>query len=164
MKDKFDILLSQINQVQAAIKASNKTLQQISSKLSEHDRRFAGIEQKLSEHDRRFDKVEKRLDKVEVRLDRVEQRLDKVEVRLDKVEKRLDKVEQRLDTLTVYVMDGGLRKDLTETFVTKTEFESKMDQIIAVLDTHTQILKRLDQERLFTHERISRLEQKFFSN
>lgn len=42
----------------------------------------------------------------------------------------------------------------------KDNMEAFKDEVITVLDQQTAILRRLDEERVFTHERINRLEEK----
>lgn len=44
------------------------------------------------------------------------------------------------------------------TFVTKNELADFKDQIMTRLDQHTAILERLDQERVFTIDRVKRIE------
>ena len=55
---------------------------------------------------------------------------------------RFTSIEQRLDT-----------------FVTKIEFESFKDQMLTHNDEVLKILKRLDQERYFTFEKVQNLEK-----
>ena len=47
---------------------------------------------------------------------------------------------------------------LGQKFVTKDEFNGRMDDMMNTMDGMTKILRRLDQERVFTIERIKRIE------
>lgn len=53
---------------------------------------------------------------------------------------------------------SDLRVGLEQKFVTKDEFNSRMDDMATKMDGMTTILQRLDQERVFTAEWIRRIE------
>lgn len=60
---------------------------------------------------------------------------------------RIDRVDASLTSKIEQV-----NEDLRE------EFNQRMDEMMAILDSHTKILERLDQKRFFTFERVKRLE------
>lgn len=79
---------------------------------------------------------------------------------------------QKLDELIKVVSDMSLREDyiicelieiksyIRDELVTKKEFSGFRGEVLDQLDSHTHMLVRLDEERLVTHERLIRLEQK----
>lgn len=66
----------------------------------------------------------------------------------------LESLDKKFDRIVNYLFDVQDKKiDRLDKKIDK-----RFDQILTILDKHTIILKRLDQERLFTLERIKRLE------
>lgn len=77
----------------------------------------------------------------------------------DDFDKKLLQLTAHFDTKLLQVtakLDGNWTKRFNQF---EEKFDRFRDDILTVLDGHTQILKRLDQERLFTLERIKRIEQ-----
>ena len=74
-----------------------------------------------------------------------------------------ENINKKIDKLYGYVT-FGLRKDLREDFTTKDEFKKVTNEIFDILDKQTVILKRLDQERIFTLEFIKRVEKQVEQN
>jgi len=97
--------------------------------------------------------------KLSRRIDKVESRLDKVESRLDKVESRLDKVEKSIDVLASQVAENTVRLD---NMVTREEFKHEVSKLVDGQDKMITILQRLDQERIFTNQRLKRVEEAVF--
>ena len=85
--------------------------------------------------------------------------LKKIDGKIDALQKRVDNVDEHLNSfedkaiLKFIDLDEHL-KWLRETKASKDDFRT----IINILDGHTTILLRLDQERLFAHERTNRIE------
>lgn len=91
------------------------------------------IVQKLIQHDQRFDSMDQRFDSVDKRLDSMDQRFDSVDRRLDSMDRRFDKSESDF-----------------------TEFKH---QTLSIQDEMLTILRRLDEERVFTSAWIQRIEK-----
>lgn len=91
------------------------------------------------------EKFDKKFDALSAKIDGVESSLSA----------RMDKFDITQDLLVQKVVDMDTRLD---TFVTREEFERRMDHVSDVLDTHTVILQRLDAERSVTNFRLDRLE------
>ncbi|MCD6094207.1 MAG: hypothetical protein J7J51_05420 [Candidatus Omnitrophica bacterium] len=100
--------------------------------------------------------LKKEIREVEVKLSR---RIDKVESRLDKVESRLDKVERSIDILASQVAENTVRLD---NMVTREEFKHEVSKLVDGQDKMITILQRLDQERIFTNQRLKRVEEVVF--
>lgn len=76
----------------------------------------------------------------------------------DNFDKKLGQMSSNFDTKLLQVtakLDGNWTKRFNHF---EEKFDRFRDDILTVLDGHTVILKRLDQERLFTLERIKRIE------
>lgn len=81
-------------------------------------------------------------------------RFDKIDSRLAKVEKRVDKIDIEL------VQIKSKMFDVEKGMVTKEEYRKDQGRLMTVLDRHTKILEKLDQERIFTIEWIRGIEHK----
>ncbi len=64
--------------------------------------------------------------------------------------------DQKFDRIINELID--IKTDIKVNMVTKAEFTNFRAQVLTTLDQHTLMLQRLDQERLFTYERIKRIE------
>lgn len=94
------------------------------------------ILQKLIEHDKCFDEIKVRLDGHDKCFDGHDKRFFRIETRLIEHGERFDKIEERLNKT-----------------VTREEYITGHEEIMT-------ILKRLDEERIFTTEWIKRIEIK----
>jgi len=93
--------------------------------------------------------LKKEIREVEVKLSR----------RIDKVESRLDKVERSIDILASQVAENTVRLD---NMVTREEFKHEVSKLVDGQDKMITILQRLDQERIFTNQRLKRVEEVVF--
>ncbi len=101
-------------------------------KLNQHDLLFVKL-------DRRFEQVDKRFEQVDKRFEGIDKRLDVHELRLDRITDKLLEHDNRFDGLERY-MAG--------------EF-SKVNETLEEIVT---IVKRLDQERIFTTQWVKRID------
>jgi chromosome segregation ATPase len=82
-------------------------------------------------------------------------RVDGVESKLDRLENKVDSLENKVDRLENTVFDI---KEMLPTFATKDELRETERRIMDVLDEHTGILQRLDQDRYAEKSRVDRIE------
>ena len=75
-------------------------------------------------------------------------------------------IEEQVAYIVDYLVSGKLIKEMEFHFPTKTEFQiheqnedERYQRIMTVLDAHTKLVTKLDQERLFQIQRIDRLEK-----
>ena len=99
------------------------------------------ILQKLDQHDGQFDRVMDKLDKHDKQFDRV---MDK----LDQHDKQFDRV------ITKLVEHDGEFEKIKDTMTSK----DVVSEIMRGQDKMIQILLRVDQERVFTNEKIRQLD------
>lgn len=77
----------------------------------------------------------------------------------DKVLEKLVEHDKRFDTIAKTLINHDNRLEIIEeTMVTKKEFGDFRNETTDKMDEMITILKRLDQERIFTHEWVKRLE------
>lgn len=67
-----------------------------------------------------------------------------------------EKLEKTVDKIALEVVK---HTEAIKNLVTRDEFDKKMDRVLDGQDKMTVILQRLDQERIFTIERIRHLEE-----
>lgn len=71
--------------------------------------------------------------------------------------KRFDAVDKQLDVLAMTLLDHGESFEYIESNMAT---KQSVREIMGTLDAQGVILQRLDQERVFTNERIKRVEDK----
>ncbi|HLD60917.1 MAG TPA: hypothetical protein VJA27_02175 [Patescibacteria group bacterium] len=98
---------------------------------------------KLEEHDVKFEQVDKRLSNLEAGQNRLEAGQNKLEVGQDR--------------LFQEVMEHKVKM---ENFVTKDEFHRFREEMLSGQDAMITILKRLDEERVFTQKWVKEVEEK----
>jgi len=107
-------------------------------------------------HDEKFEKIDEKFEKIDERFDRQDEKFEKIDEKFEKIDERFDRQDEKFDLFAAKMLEHDEKMDQ---FVTKDEFYNSMSDIKDVLDGHTVILKRLDQERIFTLERIKRIEE-----
>lgn len=94
------------------------------------------------------------------KIDRLEERFDQNENILNlsfkKAENRLDAITTQVDSLTKRVVDMD---ECMDTLATKEELSELAQLMSDNFDRQWVVLQRLDQERIFNHERIKRIEE-----
>lgn len=94
--------------------------------------------------------------KIDQKFEEVDSRFEKVDRRFDFIDKRLNDHDTRLDNISQATLDLlDDMKDVKENMVIKKD----LDEINNTLDKQTVILIRIDQERIFTLERVRGLEK-----
>ena len=98
--------------------------------------------------------LEKKLSKLATNeeLKKTNKKIDNVEKNLSK---KIDANSKRLDRVTFQVIEN---KEAIDRMVTKNEFNEFKDEVLSGQDKMMTILTKLDQERMFTHEWIKRVE------
>lgn len=92
------------------------------------------------------------------RFSHIEGQFSHLEGRFTHFEGRFSRLEEGQDVLTVRL--GAVEDYIHEELSTKKEVASFRGEVLDQLDSHTHMLVRLDEERLITHERLIRLEEK----
>ncbi len=116
------------------VSENSKTLSEHSKILSEQSKTLSEHSKILSEQSKTLSEHSKRFDEHDKRFDEHDKRFDKIETLLLQHDERLDNIEERLDKT-----------------VTTEQFTTAYEEMIT-------ILKRLDDERVFTVEWVKRLE------
>ncbi len=114
----------------------------ILQKLENIEQKVGTIEQKLGQHDQRFENIEKKLEQHDQRFDKIEQKLEGQSLTLGRMAGVLGDHQEQLTFIIEF---------LGERVVTHEEYFTGQDQVM-------KILKRLDDERPVTHERLRKLE------
>lgn len=113
----------------------------------------------LGVSDKKVDHVIERVEGLTGMMGDVLERLDENEKRWDTNDKRWDENEKRLDEINDMVAVTNDRIDtLEQKMVTKDNLSQLRAEVLHGQDEQITILRRLDQERLFTPERVRRLE------
>jgi len=178
-EDKLDLILDRLGAVDQKIESVNTNLNQklegfnsslnqkmdklnteLSERIDANSQKMDKLNTELSE---RIDANSQKMDKLNTdlseRIDANSQKMDKLNTDLsERIDNVNDNLSRGLDNSVNYMLNGGLVENLKQVFVTREEFNQRMDKMVTILDSHTKILERLDQERLFTFERVKRLE------
>lgn len=153
-------------------------LSKIDQKLEEHDQRFSNIEKLLIKYDERFDSIDRRFEAMDQKFESIDRRFELIDQRFEKIENKLEEHDQQFSELheeLEFIRDHAVPREeffgVIVQMVTKAEFKEEFknyatkddlkemwSNLQETLDAHTVILKRLDQERVFTNKRIARIE------
>ncbi len=108
--------------------------------------------------------IESNARKIEANAEKIALNGKKIDANSEKIDSNAAKIDAntvRLDKLTVLVLENRERIDK---MVTRDEFNRRMDEVMASLDTLTGFFPRLDGERVATIARIDRLEGEVKAN
>jgi len=135
--------------------------EKIIQKLLEHDKRFDAHDKRFDNHDRRFDEHDKRFDAHDRRFDAHDKRFDNHDRRFDEHDKRFDLIDQKIDNLS-QAQDRIIIKLISvDTDVKELKEKSKkldmFDTLLEGQDKMIRILERVDQERVFTNQRLEKI-------
>ena len=118
--------------------------------------KFELVDEKFEVMNNRFDVVDKKFEKIDKRFDEADKKFEGVSNRLDGHNKRFDVADKKFEKIMIKLLDHDDQlQDLRENMFTKQDAR----QLFDILDKHTSILMRLDQERIFTNVAIKRLEE-----
>lgn len=142
-----------------------KITQQVERLESRIDEQGKRLEAKITQQ---VERLESRMDEQSERLEtKIDEQGNHLGSRIDQQGKTLVELSEQNDYIIKYLTGGGLIEDMKRHFATKEEFiahEAKSDDrytnIMNVLDAHTKMMTKLDQERLMQIHRIDRLEAK----
>ena len=86
----------------------------------------------------------------------MDKRFEQVDARFEQIDKRFERVEDNIFTIKEDIY--GLKEDVSGLEQNVSKLQTGMDWTKNVLDLHTGLLQRLDQERAFTMSHVQRLE------
>lgn len=100
----------------------------------------------------KFEKIGGQLESINQKLADHDDRFDAIDGRLADHEDRLEVIEEQLVDIRENMATRAEVEEIKQAMLTREEYLHGQDQIMT-------ILKRLDEERLVTHDRLSRLEE-----
>ena len=138
-------------------------------RLDSIDHKFDRIDGKFDKIDQRFDSIDQRFDSVDKKFDVVDQKLSVMDAKFDVVDQRLGAMDEKIGTMDEKMGDFDSTQNRVilklieideklNTKVSHDEFQQLRNEMLTNFDEQTVILNRLDQERVFAHERTNRIE------
>ena len=107
--------------------------EKIIQKLLEHDKRFDAHDKRFDNHDRRFDEHDKRFDLIDQKIDNLSQAQDRIIIKLISVDTDVKELKEKSKKLDMF------------------------DTLLEGQDKMIRILERVDQERVFTNQRLEKI-------
>lgn len=104
-------------------------------------RDVAGVKKQVNQLGQQVNQLGQQVNQLSQQVNQLSQRVDQVEARFIIVEQKVDHLDQKFDQ--------GFK-----------ELNDKFNIVINILDGHSKIFERLDQERIVTNRAIERLDKK----
>ncbi len=121
----------------------------VDEKFEGMDHKFDGINQKFEGIDRKFEGMDHKFEGMDRKFDGIDQKFEGMDSKFDGIDRKVDDLGLQLFATAENLKDLSVKVDKIDQ-----KGDDRFDFTMNVLDKHTEMLTRLDQERIFTSEHL----------